>query len=195
MALVPVSGPAVEPVSLAEAKAHLRVTGAAEDLLVASLVTAARVHIELTLSRAFITQGWSWFIDAWPAGATLPLPLSPVQSIGAIRVLAAGDEIVTLPPSAYLLDGAAQPSRVIAKSGSWRDGTPAPAYAANGIEIQLIAGYGPLPSDVPQPIRQAILLLAAHWFERREAVEIGQPSLPLPVMVGDLLSPFREVRL
>jgi uncharacterized phiE125 gp8 family phage protein len=195
MALVPTSGPAVEPVSLAEAKAHLRVTSPAEDLLIASLVTAARVHIELTLSRALITQGWSWFIDAWPDRTSLPLPLTPVQSVEQVRVLTANAGVVTLDPADYLLDGQAQPARLVSKAGSWRQNAPAPAYAANGIEIAFLAGFGPQPADVPEPLRQSILLLAAHWYERREAVEVGHAALPLPPLVGDLLSPFREARL
>jgi uncharacterized phiE125 gp8 family phage protein len=195
MTLVPTSGPALEPVTLEAAKAHMRITGSSEDLLIASLITAARVHIEYTLSRALITQTWSYFLDAWPKSALLELPLTPVQSIDAIRVLAAGDVVETIGADRYLLDGPATPPRLVCKAGHWASAMPQPAYSGKGIEVSFIAGYGDQPADVPEPLRHSILLLVAHWFERREAVEIGHPAMPLPAMVGDLLSPFREVRL
>ena len=56
------------------------------------------------------------------------------------------------------------------------------------------AGYGPAPEDVPAPLRLAILMLAGHWFERREAaVETTLERLPLGVAA--LISPFRRIRL
>ena len=65
MALVLTSGPGVEPITLAEAKAHLRIDGSVEDTLILSLVITSRLHIEAALGLALITQGWSYFIDAW----------------------------------------------------------------------------------------------------------------------------------
>jgi lysozyme family protein len=54
-------------VTLAEAKAHLRVDSDVEDTLISSLIITSRLHIEAALGLAFITQGWSYFIDCWPA--------------------------------------------------------------------------------------------------------------------------------
>ena len=91
MALVLTSGPAIEPVTLAEAKAHLRVDGSAEDTLIASLIITSRLHIEAALGLALITQSWSYFLDAWPPGNQLALPLRPVQSIAAVKLYAADE--------------------------------------------------------------------------------------------------------
>ena len=196
MALVPLSGPAVEPVSLSQAKAHLRVSGTAEDLLIASLVTAARVHLELALSCAFITQTWSWFLDDWPRRLHLPLPLGPVQSIAAIRVLTTGDIVATMPASRYLLTGRSSPPRLTLKARDvWSRGAPSPAYGANGIEIEFVAGFGDHPSEVPEPIRQALLLLIAQWFEQRGGFEVGRDTGDLPPAIAALIAPYRQVRL
>jgi len=196
MSLIPINGPAVEPVSLAEAKAHLRITGTSEDLLVASLTTAARVHLELALSCAFVTQSWSWFLDDWPRRQRLELPLGPVQSIAAIRVLTVGDVVTTVSPESYLLTGRAHPPRLaLADRRYWANGAPQPAYAANGIEIEFVAGFGDDPGDVPQSIRQALLLLIAHWYEQRAPIEIGQSGAELPPLVAELTAPYRQVRL
>lgn len=192
MALVLTSGPAIEPVTLAEAKAHLRVDGTAEDMLVGSLIVTSRLHIEAALGLALITQSWSYFIDAWPPGPHLALPLRPVQSIAAVQLYAADETVTVVPADTYFLDGAASPARLV-RSGdlAW----PKPNRAANGIEIALVAGYGDAAADVPAPIRQAILLLIAHWHEHREPVAIGVATAPVPPMVSELLQPYRWIRL
>ena len=192
MALVLTSGPASEPISLAEAKIHLRVDGSAEDTLIASLIITSRLHIEAALGVALITQSWSYFLDAWPAGHQLSLPLRPVQSIAAVRLYAADESVVTIPSDTYLLDGAATPARLVRRANlTW----PKPGRTANGIEIAFVAGYGNAPIDVPAPIRHAILLLVAHWHEHREPVAIGEANASVPSTVSDLLQPYRWVRL
>ena len=78
------AGPAIEPVSLSEAKAYCRVDGDAEDGLVATLVAAARVHVEAHTCRALIAQSWRAVRDGWPMGC-VPLPVTPAISLTAIR--------------------------------------------------------------------------------------------------------------
>jgi uncharacterized phiE125 gp8 family phage protein len=192
MALVLTSAPASEPVTLAEAKAHLRVDGSAEDTLIASLIITSRLHVEAALGLALITQSWSYFIDAWPRSPQLSLPLRPVQSIGAVKLYAADESVAIVPTDTYLLDGAATPARLVHRgSHPW----PKPGRTANGIEIAFVAGYGNSAAFVPAPIRQAILLLVAHWHEHREPVAIGEANASVPSMVSDLLQPYRWVRL
>jgi uncharacterized phiE125 gp8 family phage protein len=191
MALVLTSGPAIEPVTLAEAKSHLRVDGTAEDTLVGSLIITSRLHIEAALGLALITQGWSVFIDDWPPGREVRLPLRPVQTVTAVRLYAADESLQAVAADTYLLDGAGTPARLVRRgNGAW----PRPTRPANGIEIAFVAGYGNAAADVPAPIRQAILLLIAHWHEHREPVEIGASSVRVPQMVSDLLQPYRMVR-
>jgi uncharacterized phiE125 gp8 family phage protein len=192
MALVLTSGPAVEPVSLAEAKAHLRVDGSAEDTLVASLIITSRLHVEAALGLALITQSWSLFLDAWPAAAHVRLPMRPVQSIDAVKLYAPDEAVETLSPDLFLLDGAGVPARLVRQGAlAW----PAPKRTANAIEIAFTAGYGNAVADVPAPIRHAVLLLVAHWYEHREPIEIGAPQTRVPLMVSELLQPYRRVTL
>lgn len=192
MALVLTSGPAVEPITLAEAKAHLRVDGSAEDTLISSLIITSRLHIEAALGLALITQSWSFFLDAWPPGNELALPLRPAQSIAAVKLYAADESVAIVPADTYLLDGTGSPARLVRRANL---GWPKPARAGNGIEVAFVAGYGDAAADVPAPIRQAILLLVAHWHEHREPVAIGAANAPVPPMVADLLQPYRSVRL
>jgi len=191
MALVLTSGPALEPVTLAEAKAHLRVDSSAEDTLIASLIVTSRLHVEAALGLALITQSWSYFIDAWPPGAYVALPLRPIQSVAAVKLYAADESVEVLPAETWLLDGAGLPPRLVRRTAlAW----PPPRRPANGIEIALVAGFGDAAADVPAPIRQAVLLLLAHWYEHREPVEIGAAGAPVPPMVSELLRPYRSIR-
>ncbi len=190
MALVSIAGPSSEPVLLSDIKAHLRVTDSEEDTLIAGLITAARVHIEHLLSRALITQSWSYFLDTWPADDTVVLPLNPVQSIGSIQIYDADDSTTLLSQGDYYPDLAADPARIIWLGKALR---PAPGRVANGIEVQFSAGYGDLADDVPEPLRQAIRLLVTHWYERREPVEVGEQPAQVPMMIASLLSPYRNM--
>lgn len=70
-----------------------------------------------------------------------------------------------------------------------------PGQPVGGIEIAFEAGMGDAPGDVPEPIRHAILLLVAHWYEHRDPMEIGTVGAAIPAAVSDLLKPYREVRL
>ncbi len=191
MALVMTSGPALEPITLAEAKAHLRVDTAADDLLITSLITTSRLHIETALSLALITQTWSYFVDTIPASDIIPLPLAPVAALTAIRLYAPDDSVTTLPLACVQLDAASTPPRLIRRS-SFQSGA---LRRANAIEFGLTAGFGPAPGDVPAPIRQALLLLVAHWYEHRDPAEIGQAGTQIPAVISQLLGAWHAPRL
>jgi len=192
MPLVLSAGPEVEPVSVAEAKAHMRIDGTAEDVRIGSLIVTSRLNIEAELGLALVTQSWSWFTDAWPRGPSLKLPLRPVQSIVAVRTYDEAGAATTLSPESYFLDGAGKPPRLVRQGAlAW----PKPGRIANGIEIAFTAGYGDAAADTPEPIRHAILLLVAHWHEHRSPLEVGPLAQPPPDMVEKLLKPYRTMRL
>lgn len=192
MPLVLTAGPAVEPVALADAKAHLRVDGTAEDTLIGSLIVTSRLHVEAAMGLALVTQSWSVFRDAWPRGPALELPLRPVQSIAAVRLYDEDAAVTTVLAGTYFLDGAGVPARLVRQGAiAW----PAPRRTANGIEVAFTAGYGDAAVDVPEPIRQAIMLLIAHWYEHRSPLEVGALARPAPDMVAELLAPYRTMRL
>ncbi len=193
MSLVANSAPAQEPVSLADAKAHLRVDSADDDALISRLITGARSELERGLGRALITQGWTYWLDAWPAGYAVALPLAPVQSVEAVRVYAMDDSFATLPASGYLLDGMGSLPRLIRRGAiAW----PQPLRPGNGIAIDFTAGHGALPTDVPAALRVALLVLVGHWYEHRELADAsGGGSIRLPPMVCDLIDPYRVRRL
>lgn len=191
MSLVMTSPPAAEPVTVADAKAHLRIDGSDEDVLIASLLLTSRLHIETALSLALITQSWTLRLDGWPCRRDIELPLAPLRAVDEVRVKNASGTAVVVPPESYLVDLAARPARLI-----WNNVTPpAPQVPANGIEIDLTAGFGASGDSVPAPLKHAILMLMAHWYEHRDPQEIGGDGARIPAAVGELINPFRTIRL
>lgn len=191
MGLVLVTGPGAEPLSLDEVKMHLRVDGTTEDALITSLLITSRLHIEAALGIALITQSWKLILDAWPANGEVALPIAPVAEVTQVRILAADGTPETLSSGAFLVDASRRPARLVPSAGAW----PKPRRKVAGIEIDISAGFGAAPDDVPEPIRQALLLLVAHWYEHRDPVEIGAPATAVPHAVSRLLNPYRPVRL
>ncbi len=192
MPAILISGPAIEPVTLAEAKAHLRIDASDEDMLISSLITAARIHIETVCSRVLITQSWKIYFDNWPSKSCVEIPITPLQGISAVTLYDASDNTSTLDAANWFADTVSTPGRLVRRQGAvWAD----PARSANGVEITITAGYGDSAADVPQNLRQAILLLVAHWFETREPVVMGSSAISVPLTVEALIAPMRRGRL
>ncbi|MFW6076657.1 MAG: head-tail connector protein [Hyphomicrobiales bacterium] len=192
MAAVLVAPPAAEPVSLAEVKEHLRVDGPDEEPLIVALITTARLTIEHLAGLALMTQTWAVLLDEWPDGRVVELPVAPVASIDAVRVYDAADAADVIDPAEYFADLASRPARLVRRG---RQGWPAPGRVANGTEIELTAGFGATPEDVPETLRWALLMLVGHWFENRAAVEADTQLRHVPLAVQAVLGPYRKVRL
>ena len=190
MSLVMTGAPALEPVSLGDAKAHLRVDTNTEDTFISSLITTSRLQVEAILALALITQSWTWRFDAW-SRKNVTFPIGPVSNVASVRVQNSDLSYTTLNPSTYIVDGRAEPPRLIPVGGLFAS----PGVAALGIEIAFTAGYGATVADVPSALKQAILLLVAHWFENREPVVDGAPLVRFPDAVIGLLEPYRVRRL
>jgi len=180
-----VSAPAALPLTLDEAKSHLRIEDGdtADDILVTSLTRAATDACELFTGRALISQTWDLFLDRWPAapeaplveglsiGADLParataipLPRPPLQSVLHVKTYDGADQATVWASQNYLVDTASVPGRVAARAGH---ALPLPGRAVNGIELRFASGYGDMPGDVPEGLRQGLRLLVAHLYEHR----------------------------
>lgn len=207
-----VTGPTEEPISLEEAKAHLRVDGNDEDTLIQSLIVAAREHVETITRRALLTQTWDLFFDYWPGpgwrwvpphpyetlvyrpavpgwGSTLVvLPLPPLQSVTEVCYTPAGGEEQTLASTEYVVDTVSEPGRIVV-TGDLPGDELAPV---NGVRIRFVAGW-PAAEAVPQTIRQAMHLLVGDFYENREESILiqGLDMQKLPFGVQALLANHR----
>ena len=182
--------PAAEPLTLAQAKEFLRVAHDADDDLIAALVAGARLHVEAQTRRALMNQTWRLMRDAWPANGRLPVLPAPLREIVAARLRATDGTIQAIDPDVFALDTASAPG-VLAVAQN----LPSPSRPVAGIEIDFAAGYGDDPEDVPEPLRLAIRLLVAHWYENRSVIAASGQPVFFPTNVGALLAPFRVVSL
>ncbi len=160
-----------------------------EETMLETLTTVARKSAEEYLQRSLITQTWECVLDKWP-GDPFTLFRGPVQSVTSITYYDTDDTAATLDMSVYFVD--TYGGRIGLKySQIWPATTLRPIA---GVVVEFVAGYGDAAADVPEPIRQAILLLAAHMYEHREPVLVGTIMAELPFTVEALLTPYRDLR-
>src|SRR5437660_8133399 len=106
------SGPAVEPLTLADAKQFIRVEHNDDDDVIAALIAGARIHVETQTRRALITQSWRLTRDVWPATGCLTLLPVPVKTLDAVRVYKSDETTLALDGSGFTLDKSDAPARL-----------------------------------------------------------------------------------
>lgn len=186
------AGPAEEPVSLARAKAWLRVEDDAEDGLIESLVMAARIHLERVTGRALMTQSWRVVLDGWPGEGVVTLPVSPLIALSGIRAYDAAGDATELALGQFSVDAHRTPAAVFVPGTV--AGMPV-LRERRGIEIDYVAGFGTEPEDVPNDLVQAVKTLVGYWYENRDGVILGAESHFVPAGFERLVSPYKRVRL
>jgi uncharacterized phiE125 gp8 family phage protein len=186
--------PTAEPVSLAEAKAHLRIDLdlADDDLDLEAKLSAARMYVEQVTNRALVKSTWELILDAWPRERHILMPKGKLDAVESITYTDASGAHIAMPATDYEVDAVSDPGRVVlATEASW----PAVALrASNGIAIRFVAGWE--PAEVPAPVRLAVLMLAGHWYRHREAVtestnRASGINAPLALAVNSLLASYR----
>lgn len=180
------SAPGAEPLSAAEAKAHLRVDHSDDDTYISTLIKAARHYIEQVTNRALITQTWIAYLDDFLPVIQLPKP--ELISVTGITYVDTDGTTQNLGTSIYTVDTDSLPGRVYeAYNQSW----PTVRDIPKAVAITYTAGYGAASTNVPEPILQASKILVAHWYENREPVIVGTIASPVPLSVTHLLAPYK----
>jgi uncharacterized phiE125 gp8 family phage protein len=178
---------------LATLKEHLRLgTGFAEtdlqDSVLVSFLRAALAAIEARCSRALIARGFLLTLDGWAGAGAQPLPIAPVAGVTEVAVIDALGATTVLDPAAYRLQqDSFQPK--LRPTGARLPAVP----SGGGVEIRFEAGYGPDFAAVPDDLKQAVLLLAAHYYEFRHETALGQGCMPFGVT--SLIARYRPVRM
>lgn len=190
MGLSLVTAPTTDPISLAEAKAHLRVSGSDDDGLVAGYILAAREFAQAYTRRVFVSQTWDQTFDGgWPCDLFEPrivLGLQPVVSITTVTYVDENGANQTLSGT----------TQYVAKTGDDQLGVIVPKYGVewptvrdqpNAVTVRFVAGY----TRLPETIRVAMLLTLADFYENRENTVLGSTPSELPLSAARLLDPYR----
>lgn len=180
--------PALEPITLAQAKQHLNVDTSDDDSVITALIAAARQYAEQLTRSSFITQQWRLVLDSFPAHA-LSLEHGPVQSIDGITYLDMSSAVQTLPPENYVSDLSSQLARVTPKFGQvWPPTLP----QIGAVTVNFTAGYGPAANDVPPGLVHWMKMRIGTLYEHREEVVSARGVSVTPLaFVDGLLDPYR----
>lgn len=185
MSLSLTAPPLAEPVTLQDAKAHLKIEDTCEDALIEGLIVAARARCEWYSGRALLTQSWCLYLDGWPRDGIVEIPLPPLQGVEEVRCTLEDGSTVTLSPDRYHVDIATAPGRLMLKRG-----VIAPTVRRmGGIAIAFTAGYGD-SAAVPQAIKQAVLATVADLHAHR-----GDDDALVCPRAAALIAPYRMFRL
>ena len=203
MSIQLVTPPAEEPVTLIEAKLHLRVDFDDDDTLIASLITAARQAAETLTGRQLITARWKQVLDCFPgpslmgvpAGQAFTLPghaillaKAPVQSVISINYLDMGSVSQTMPVSNYTVDSACEPARITPVFGQiW----PICLPQIGAVSVTFAAGYG-TAAQVPEGIKSWIKLRVGSLYAHREEVAaLSRGRIDSLPFIDGLLDPYK----
>ncbi|MCB1386553.1 MAG: head-tail connector protein [Nitratireductor sp.] len=189
MALMLLTAPAATAVSLDEVKRHLRVETADDDLYLTDLIAASTGHLEQVAGVKLITQTWRQFLDGVPDDNCIRLAVAPVRSLVSMTVYDRDGVGTSVPMTDLELDAVSAPPRLLLKAAHQA------GKALNGVEIDIVAGFGDTAADVPDTLRRALLLLIAHAYEFRGAVPVDAQPASEPHGFRTLIAPFRRMAL
>jgi uncharacterized phiE125 gp8 family phage protein len=188
-----VTAPASDIIDMAFIEQHSRTVADGGDL--SRYIAAAVSHMDGyagILGRAMMTQTWAVDLSGFPASGKIRLPLGDLVAVTGIVYRDAAGTSQTLAAETYSAHQDDYGPYVRLGSGlSW----PSTATRDDAVTITWTCGYGPTPSDVPQALRHAAVMLTAHFYEHREAVSEGRPLAPTPMGVDALVTPYRAVHI
>lgn len=181
---------ALSPV-LGEVAAHLRLglgfaDDGAEDALVERYLGAAVAAVEERTGQALVSRGFVLTVARWDRRGQVVLPVGPVAGVDAIRFMRA-DVATPLDPKSWEVEPGATRQRLTGPGGTALPTVPTGSSA----EVQFRAGHGEDWASVPAGLRQAVLMLTAHYHENRH----GEGGGGMPPAVAALLAPWRPARL
>lgn len=178
-----VSAASTYPVTLEEAKAHLRVQDDEEDTLIGLYIAAATAYAESYLGRSLIDQTWDLYLDDFPEGDTpIDIPRPPLIEVTEF------DDGQSPAFSGYSVDTSGSRLYLTTPGTSW----PVLQGTRNQVRIRYRAGYvdesvSPDVGSVPDDIRNAILLIIGTLYAQRETIVIGQAAVEIPFGAEALL--------
>lgn len=159
-----------------------------QDSLLESYLRAALAAIEARTGKALFARPFLLQVTRWRGGADHPLPVAPVARLERVVLVDRAGGEAEVPPARYWLAADLHRPRLVGR------GAVLPPVPDDGrVVIELVAGFGPSWEDIPADLRQAVMLLAAEYYERRHDDGAARHGLPLPV--AGLIEGWRQVRV
>lgn len=213
--------PANLPVTLAEVKSYLRVDEGAEDALITALIESATEQVEKYIDKKLINQTWLVSLSAPPQRANpkstyldegffegavselfthascVEIPFGPLNTIEKLTVNKADGTSYDMPGTDFQPDTMSAYGKIaLGPDTAW----PTEALRAfNGLVFEVIVGYGPNGTDVPQALRNAIKIIVGKLFEDRgddvDGEMGGKGSTPIPLTALSLMRPFHNFKV
>lgn len=193
MLLKEVTPATLNPVPLRELGTHLRIAqgfsdDGTEDAMLELYLRNATAVIENRLSMALIERAYTLQVACWDRKGHLHLPIGPVATIDELLIIDGGIS-TGLGTDLLFLEPGTQRQRLTGSGGG-----SLPSLGAGTVaELQFTAGFGPSWNQVPDDLRHAVLLLAAHFYENRDGELEADAGLPHGLMT--LLQRHQTVRL
>lgn len=169
------------PLTLSEAKSHLRVVHAADDAYITSLIARAADFVEGYYGAALALGEQTWQLHLDGFAAVMTIPIWPCRAINTITYRDAAGASQTL--ADFDADIKANPATITALPGG---AFPDTDGKFNSVTIEFVAGFVRLPGD----LAQALLLLIGHWYENREAVSVGGAVSEYPLGFEAILNKY-----
>ena len=185
MAYTLITAATQEPVTLAEAKLHLREDGSENDARITALISAARRLAEQKTGRAFAPQTWELVMDEFPEAFML-LP-APIAAITSVKYIDADGIEQTLDPSGYQLDKDSRPGYLVPAYGAaW----PSPRLQANAVRVRYTCGHAVADAQLAA-LKQWMLIAIGVWYKHAEATADGALNELPRTYVDGLLDEYK----
>ncbi len=185
--------PASEPLTTAEAKTHLRVAHSDDDTYIDSLIKMARTLVEEECNRALITQTWEGYLQDFPGSDDdyeIMINKCPVSSVSSIQYYDSDNSLQTLSTDYYEAYTEGEPAIIRLKyNQSW----PSVYDRKKAIIITFVTGSANAAA-VPQPLKNAMLMIIGHYYENRQDVITGMSVNEVPMASRALMAPYKLMR-
>jgi uncharacterized phiE125 gp8 family phage protein len=159
-----------------------------QDGLIEAYLRAAIAAVEGRIGKVLLARQFNWRLENWRGLSEQPLPVAPVTEIVSISVFDATGTETAISDTSYTLVPDTHRPKVVAR------GVLFPNVPEDGrIEIVFDAGFGAIWAEVPADLKQAVLLLAAGFYENRHDTTAQPAGLPQSVQV--LIERWRTVRV
>lgn len=159
-----------------------------QDGLLEGFLRSAMAAIEARTGKALIERDFAWTLTAWRDGATQGLPIGPVSAIAEVALIDRTGGEVAVDADRYVLRPDLHVPLLAAA------GTALPSIPQTGsVRVRFMAGFGPDWSDLPSDLQQAVMMLAAHYYEYRHEMQFDAGCMPFGVSA--LIERYRRVRL